>query len=345
MTKIRLNESQFKSMVKKMVNEALRKADKGHLNEGFRSGKLKKFSREHGGLANGRWSSSFGNDIYNMTDDEFDRYVPVDREKHYQRYGMGGWDKKSEFTNNNFQPLEFNDGTFMVRRDPEEAYGKKSGGLYSKRAARYKNRNEDGALEYQYENPYLNSIINAGEFKPRGNWGFKGDGSLEKHNLNPRAIKQKHILSTYGNDKFKKADELNAGTFKEKDDDENSLLNKVRRSRVNESKGGRQTVAKPVKKALKENMGRFGTLVDNVVEIFNQIYENNKSVVDSHIEKVKSEGDFKDLETRLAWDVARAAHYWNWDFLPKDGQGFIDSNDSQLTTLFKQALRQSNIEY
>jgi len=345
MKKVRLNESQFRAMVKKMVNEALRKADKARISEGFKSGKLKKFAREHGGLSDGRWSSSFGNDIYNMTDDEFDKYMPVDREKHYARYGMNGWDKNSEFSNNNFQPLEFKDGTFMVRRDPEEAYGKKSGGLYSKRAARYTNRNGDGAEEYQYENPYLNSIINARDFKPRGNWGFKGDGSLEKQNLNPRAIKQKHILSTYGDDKFKKADELNAGTFKEKDDDENSLLNKARRSRVNESKDGRRTVAKLVKKVLKENMGRFRDLVDNVAEIFNQIYENNKNVTDSYIEKVKSEGNFKDLETRLAWDIARATHYWKWDFLPKDEQGFIDSNDSQLTTLFKQALRQSNIEY
>lgn len=123
-----------------------------------------------------------------------------------------------------------------------------------------------------------------------------------------------------------------------KNNNENSSQEK------NESKI-KKIVAESVKRVLKENMGRFGTLVDNVVEIFNQIYENNKSATDSHVERVKSEGDFKDLETRLAWDVARAAHYWNWDFLPKDRQGFIDATDSQLTTLFKQALRQSNIEY
>lgn len=233
MKKIRLNESQFRTMIKKMVNEALRKVNKDNLNEGFRSGKLKKFAREHGGLSDGRWSSSFGNDIYNMTDDEFDKYIPVDREQHYARYGLNGWDRNSGFSNNNFQPLEFKDGTFMVRKDPEEAYGKKSGGLYSTRAARNANRNEDGALEYQYENPYLNSLINGYDFKPRGNWGYKGEGNLEKHQLNPRAIKQKHITATYGDDWLKKVRELEAGTFKEKDDDENSLLNKTRRSRVN----------------------------------------------------------------------------------------------------------------
>ena len=233
MKKVRLSESQFKSMVKMMVNEALRKVDKGHLNEGFRSGKLKKFAREHGGLSNGRWSSSFGNDIYNMTDDEFDKYIPVDREQHYARYGMNGWDKNSEFSNNNFQPLEFKDGTFMVRKDPETAYGKKSGNLYMTRSMRATNKANDGKYEYQYENPYLNSLINDTDFKPRGNWGFKGDGSLEKQNLNPRAIKQKHILSTYGDDKFKRADALANGEFKE-DDDERNILNKTRRSRVNE---------------------------------------------------------------------------------------------------------------
>lgn len=222
------------NMAKQLISESklatiIEESIKRHLNEAFKSSKLKNFAREHGGLVQGNWSSSFGNDLFNMSDEDFDQYVPVDKEEHYRRYGMGGWDRNSTYNNNNFQPLEFKDGTFLVRKDPETAYGQKSKDLYGKRSDRYDAKKDDGAKEYQYENPYLHSLVNDTEFKPRGNWGFKGEGDLEKQNLNPKAIKQKHIFSTYGDDAFKKADDLAAGKFKEKNDDKN-IVNKTRLS-------------------------------------------------------------------------------------------------------------------
>lgn len=138
------------------------------------------------------------NDLYNMSDEEFDQYIPTDEKEHYDRYGLGGWDKESDYTNNNFQPLYFGDGTFMVRKDPDSAYNNRSKDLASKRNNRYNAKQNDGSDEYQYENPYLHDIVNT-EIKPRGNWGFKGDGNLEKNQLNPRAIKQKHELKSKDN--------------------------------------------------------------------------------------------------------------------------------------------------
>ena len=76
----------------------------------------------------------------------------------------------------------------------------------------------------------MHDIVNTDE-KPRGNWGFKGDGNLEKQNLNPRAIKQKHILRTYGDDSFDKAHELAAGKYSEKKDSSKNIVNKTKASR------------------------------------------------------------------------------------------------------------------
>lgn len=98
-----------------------------------------------------------------------------------------------------------------------------------------------------------------------------------------------------------------------------------------------------VRRVLKEGRGRFGNLVDMVTDKFNQFYAAHPEETDKHIEAVKESGEFNDLETRLAWDIARAAKYRNW--LPQDEQGYVIGNDAQLTTLFKQALRNSDIEY
>lgn len=222
MSKILINESQLAYIIRETIEK--------HLNEGFRSSKLKDFARQHGGLIQGKWSADMANDLYNMSDDEFDQYVPVDQKQHYDRYGLGGWDKDSYYTNNNFQPLNFRDGTFMVRKDPDTAYGDRSKALSAKRSDRYNAKKDDGANEYQYENPYLHDLINTDE-KPRGNWGFKGEGDLDKQNLNPKAIKQKHILRTYGDDKYKKADELAADKYSEKKDSNKNIVNKTKGSR------------------------------------------------------------------------------------------------------------------
>jgi len=222
MDKVLISENRLKNVILETINR--------YLSEGFKSNKLKAFSRQHGGLANGNWSADMANDLYNMSDEEFDQYVPTNEKEHYDRYGLGGWDKDSYYTNNNFQPLYFRDGTFLVRKDPDTAYGDRSKQLQWKRSDRYDSRKDDGAKEYQYENPYLHDIVNTDE-KPRGNWGFKGDGNLEKQNLNPRAIKQKHILRTYGDDSFDKAHELAAGKYSEKKDSSKNIVNKTKANR------------------------------------------------------------------------------------------------------------------
>ena len=102
-------------------------------------------------------------------------------------------------------------------------------------------------------------------------------------------------------------------------------------------------VKQTVKKVLKEGRGYFGNMVDTVTEKFNEFYSMHKNDVDGYIVKLKASGDFKDFETRLAWDLAHATHYLEW--MPKDEQGFVAGNDSQMTTLFKQALHNSDIEY
>lgn len=102
-------------------------------------------------------------------------------------------------------------------------------------------------------------------------------------------------------------------------------------------------VNEAVQKILKEGRGHFGGIVDMATEKFNEFYMAHKNETDAHINKVKASGDFKDLETRLAWDIARATRYMDW--MPKDEQGYTAGNDAQITTLFKQALRNSSIEY
>lgn len=46
-----------------------------------------------------------------------------------------------------------------------------------------------------------------------------------------------------------------------------------------------------------------------VTEKFNDFYAAHKEETDIHIDDVKKSGKFNDLETRLAWDIARAARY------------------------------------
>ena len=84
-------------------------------------------------------------------------------------------------------------------------------------------------------------------------------------------------------------------------------------------------------------------MVGEVTERFNHFYNENKEECINYIKLVKEEGSYKDLETRLGWDFARATKYSQW--MPKDEYGFILGDSAKQTTLFKQALRNSDIEY
>lgn len=97
--------------------------------------------------------------------------------------------------------------------------------------------------------------------------------------------------------------------------------------------------------ALNEGRGTFGEYVDQVTDKFNEFYHANKKKVDDYIEIVKASGEVvKSLDVRIAWDIARACKYRNWDFFPQTAGGYIDATDAQLNTLFLQALKKSDIK-
>lgn len=89
--------------------------------------------------------------------------------------------------------------------------------------------------------------------------------------------------------------------------------------------------------------GKLGAHVGSVVKIFNDFYHANERATIAHIEAVKKSGDYKNLESRIAFDMARATKYRDWPFLPKDRQGYIAATDKELETLLLQALRKSDI--
>lgn len=88
---------------------------------------------------------------------------------------------------------------------------------------------------------------------------------------------------------------------------------------------------------MKKNTGRgeLREYIDFVTEKFNTFYHKNKKSTDSYIKQVKESGDFNNLETRIAWDMARACKYYDWN---------LPGNGDKMTTLFVQALRKSDIE-
>lgn len=108
----------------------------------------------------------------------------------------------------------------------------------------------------------------------------------------------------------------------------------------------RKFVLESVKCVLKEGRGTLRDKLFYAVDKFNSFYNAHKEDVDKHINSLKDSGNYKDFETRLAWDIARATRYNKWDCFEKDEWGYaVLPNDSQVTTLFKQALRNSVIKY
>lgn len=216
------------SDIKRMIAETVRLVMESDMDEKVKSGKLANAIKKHGGLDNGKWSSSFGNDLYNMTDDDFDDYETVDVDRHYNLYGSNGTSNPKQFNNQNFKPIQFKDGTFMVKKNPSYKIDDREAALRDKHSERRNSQAHDGAEEYQYENPYLNQLINQTDMTPRGKWGFDNEkGNMGDNELNPLALKQKHIHKTYGlnrvsddNDErehTQKLRDLRNGNYKEDD--------------------------------------------------------------------------------------------------------------------------------
>ena len=170
------------------------------IDESFKSQKLKDFAKQHGGLRYGDWSRSFENDLYNMSDEDFDTYKVVDSDEHYKKYGINGTDTTG-YTNNNFQPIEFGDGTFMVKKNPQFGWDDRSDAVRFKAYDRWKEKKNDGKNEYQFENPYLHKKFNDTDsmgIKPRGKWGIPGEGDLTSDNINMKALRQMAIRDEKG---------------------------------------------------------------------------------------------------------------------------------------------------
>lgn len=118
-------------------------------------------------------------------------------------------------------------------------------------------------------------------------------------------------------------------------------IEKVRQPATPKPKSKPKNAMKPIKI---KGRGKLGELVEKVTEKYNELFHKADASIITHIEHVAKSGEAKDLYKRIAWDVARAAKYQNWDFLPKDRQGFITATDSELSTLFVQAIKKSDID-
>lgn len=240
------------------------------MDESFKSQKLKDFSRKHGGLKNGKWSASFENDLYNMSDEDFDAYEVVDQGEHYGKYGVNGTDTTG-YTNNNFQPIEFGDGTFMVKKNPHFGWDERADNMRFKKFERYKGKKNDGKNEYQFENPYLNDKFNQ-EYhisKPRGSWGYGTDWKLEPNNINMTALR-----SMEGYDKYPK--EVKPGDVAAK-------AKASRKGNVSESKLD-NAIRKSIKKVLNEGIYGYPDGIDHII----LLSENDRELYDEYRQIAKA---------------------------------------------------------
>lgn len=237
------------------------------MDESFRSQKLKNFARQHGGLKNGKWSADFKNDLYNMSDDDFDTYKVVNQNDHYRQYGLNGWDTK-DFGNNNFQPIEFGDGTFMVKKNPELRWDDRAKDMMDKQIGRRNSRRNDGKNEYQFENPYLNKQFNQdiNIAEPRGSLGYGTDWKLEPSNINMTALR-----NIEGYNKYPK--EVQPGDVAAK-------AKASRKGNVSESKLN-TAIQKSIKKVLNEGIYDYPDGIDHIIflsENDRELYEEYQQI-------------------------------------------------------------------
>lgn len=237
------------------------------MDESFKSQKLKDFARQHGGLKNGKWSADFKNDLYNMSDEDFDAYKVVNQNDHYRQYGLNGWDTNG-YSNNNFQPIEFGDGTFMVKKNPELRWDDRARAMMDKQIDKRNSRRNDGKNEYQFENPYLNDKFNQDYHisKPRGSWGYGTDWKLEPSNINMTALR-----SMEGYDKY--PGDVQHGDVAAK-------AKASRKGNVSESKLN-TTIRKSIKKVLNEGIYDYPDGIDNIIflsENDRELYEEYRQI-------------------------------------------------------------------
>ena len=231
------------------------------VNESFKSEKLKNFAKQHGGLKNGKDSIDFINDLYNMSDEDFDDYVVTTPEEYYQKNGINGASKE-EYTNIKAKPLEFKDGTFMVKRTPKFLPDDRAKALKKKRQERLVTNKSDAAKRYHFENPYIDKLVNGEtplDVQARGDWGFKGDEKLGKNQLNPKAIRQRHINNTYYEPElYGKWHENEKGEYNEPKDSSRNIVTKAKAA------SPRRISKDELREMVKESIRRM--LMENAIE-------------------------------------------------------------------------------
>lgn len=80
---------------------------------------------------------------------------------------------------------------------------------------------------------------------------------------------------------------------------------------------------------------KLKVLLPEVIDRFNKI---PREVVERHVAKVKASGDYKDLATRISWDMLHAT--FKADEIC-DWYEQYDCNDSHISTLGKEALNKA----
>lgn len=197
---IRLNESQLSNIIKKAVKMML--SENIEINEAFKSQKLADKARMYGGLTYGDATTSFGNDIYNMTDEEFDDYEVVDADDHYKKYGWNSTENPEDLNNMNFKPLHFKylDGKrkLMVKKHPQTSKDERWQKLDNKRYERMFNKYNDGAKEYQPVGPFKKAAQYIGGIPRKDNSSNIDMDSVRIYNEAIKRAIDKVVNEAYG---------------------------------------------------------------------------------------------------------------------------------------------------
>lgn len=159
------------SCVKNVLNEAI-------INESFKSQKLANFARQHGGIDTKQTRDIGGivADFYNMSDEDFDNFVAVDEDEYWSIFDKDIKEKRFQYPNHHYRPIIFNDGTFLIRKNPNEDLPTEKP-YRDKRWNRRINTNieKDGKYYYQPVNKFVDrNTYRAGRGgkKIRKAWGY-----------------------------------------------------------------------------------------------------------------------------------------------------------------------------
>lgn len=152
--------------VKNVLNEAI-------INESFKSQKLANFAREHGGIdtRHMRFSPGITADLYNMSDEDFDKFVAIGKDDYWTMVKRDTNNKRFEYPNLHYRPIIFNDGTYLIRKNPNENLPTEKA-YRDKRWERNARTNKDYDGKYYYQN--INKTVDRNTYRSeRGGKGIR----------------------------------------------------------------------------------------------------------------------------------------------------------------------------